>query len=236
MDLDLLTTLRSTGAVREFTDEPVPDEVVARILDTARFAPSGGNRQGWHVVLLDDPASRRKLRDLYLVGWYEYLAMMLAGLTPWAPVTDREAEAAALAQAPTLAEQAAREEAGGRRGFAENIDTVPVLLVLLVDLSALAAVDRDLGRYTLAGGASIYPFAWNILLAARTEGLGGVITTMPIRQEPALLDLLGAPEHFAVAAVLALGHPTHQPTRLRRSPVPTFTTRNTLTGPTLPAP
>ena len=228
MDLDLLATLRTTGAVREFTDEPVPDEVVARLLDTARFAPSGGNRQGWHVVLLKDPAMRRQLRDLYLVGWYDYLAMMFAGLTPWAPVTDRAAEATALAKAPALAAQ------GDPNGFAENIDTVPVLLALLVDLQALAAVDRDLDRYTFAGGASIYPFAWNLLLAARSEGLGGVITTMPIHQEAAVLELLGAPDHYAVAGVLALGHPVHQPTRLRRAEVATFTTVDRLDGPTFP--
>jgi nitroreductase len=228
VDLDLIATLRTTGAVREFTDEPVTDEVVAQLLETARFAPSGGNRQGWHVVLLKDPAVRRQLRDLYLVGWYEYLAIMLAGLTPWAPVTDRAAEAAALAHAPALAEQATP-------GFAENIDTVPVLLALLVDLQALAAVDRDLDRYTFAGGASIYPFAWNLLLAARSEGLGGVITTMPIRQEAAVLELLGAPDDYALAGVLALGHPVHQPTRLRRADVATFTTIDRLDGPTFPA-
>jgi nitroreductase len=228
VDLDLITTLRTTGAIREFTDEPVADEVVARLLETARFAPSGGNRQGWHVVLLKDPAVRRQLRDLYLVGWYEYLAIMLAGLTPWAPVTDRAAEAAALAHAPALAEQATP-------GFAENIDTVPVLLALLVDLEALAAVDRDLDRYTFAGGASIYPFAWNLLLAARSEGLGGVITTMPIREEAAALELLGAPDHYALAGVLALGHPVHRPTRLRRADVATFTTVDRLDGPAFPA-
>jgi nitroreductase len=228
VDLDLITTLRTTGAIREFTDEPVADEVVARLLETARFAPSGGNRQGWHVVLLKDPAVRRQLRDLYLVGWYEYLAIMLAGLTPWAPVTDRAAEAAALAHAPALAEQATP-------GFAENIDTVPVLLALLVDREALAAVDRDLDRYTFAGGASIYPFAWNLLLAARSEGLGGVITTMPIREEAAALELLGAPDHYALAGVLALGHPVHQPTRLRRADVATFTTVDRLDGPAFPA-
>jgi nitroreductase len=110
---------------------------------------------------------------------------------------------------------------------------VPVVLVLLVDLTALAAVDRDLDRYTFAGGASIYPFAWNLLLAARAEGLGGVMTTMPIRQEPELRELLGAPDHFAVAGVLALGHPVHQPTRLKRAPVESFTRVDRLDGPPL---
>src|SRR5215475_5177739 len=100
--MDLIETLRTTAAIREFTDEPVPDEVVGRILETARFGPSGGNRQGWRVVLIKDPDARRRLRDLYLTGWYEYLAMMMAGLTPWAPITDRNAERQALPNADAL--------------------------------------------------------------------------------------------------------------------------------------
>jgi nitroreductase len=224
--VELIDALRTTGAVREFTGEPVPDEVLARVLDTARFAPSGGNRQGWQVVVVQDPATRRGLRDLYLGGWYEYLAIMMAGLTPWAPVTDREAEARAMANAPDLAAQGG----GARAGFAEQLDEVPVLLALFADLQALAAVDRDHDRYTFAGGASVYPFAWNLLLAARDEGLAGVITTMPIRREAEVRDLLGAPDHMALAAVIALGHPVHQPRRLRRVAVADFAHVDRLDG------
>jgi nitroreductase len=224
--VELTDALRTTGAVREFTDAPVSDEVLARVLDTARFAPSGGNRQGWRVVVLDDADARRRLRDLYLDGWYDYLAMTAAGLTPWAPVTDRQAEARALQEAPAIAAQAAT----GPGGFAEHFDQVPVLLVLLADLGALAAVDRDLGRYTFAGGASIYPFAWNLLLAARAEGLGGVVTTMPIRREAEVRSLVGAPDELAVAGVVALGHPVRRPRRLRRAPVAAFTTRDRVDG------
>jgi nitroreductase len=225
--VELTEALRTTGAVREFTPEPVPDEVVGRILDTARFAPSGGNRQGWRVVVLRSQAGRRRLRDLYLDGWYEYLALSGAGLTPWAPVTDREAEARALAGADAIRAAAAE----GPGGFAEHLDEVPVLLVLLADLGALAAVDRDLDRYTLAGGASVYPFAWSILLAAREEGLGGVVTTMPIRREAQVKDLLGAPDDLVVAAVIALGHPVTAARRLRRAAVADFTTTDRVDGP-----
>jgi nitroreductase len=231
--VELIDTLRTTGAVRDFLDEAVPDDVVATILDTARFAPSGGNRQGWRVVLVKDADTRRRLRDLYLVGWYEYLAMHLAGLTPWAPVTDRAAEQQALATAPALAERAA---AAPTPGFPEALDRVPVLLAIFADLKALAAVDRDLDRYTFAGGASVYPFAWNILLAARAHELAGVVTTMPIRQEAAVRALVGAPDDHALAAVVALGHPVRQPRRLTRAAVPAFTTVDRFDGPSLPAP
>ncbi|MCU1448751.1 MAG: dehydrogenase [Acidimicrobiales bacterium] len=224
--MDLLDTLRSTGAARQFRDEPVADDVVHRILDTARFAPSGGNRQGWRVVVVKDAATRRALRDLYLPGWYEYLAQGQAGLVPWAPVTDDDAEEGAIARAPEVAAAAA----AGAGGFAEHLDQAPVLLVLLADLRALAAVDKGFGRYTMAGGASIYPFAWNLLLAARAEGVAGVITTMAIRREQEVKDLLGAPEPLVVAAVIALGRPVTQPRRLTRLPVEEFATVDRFDG------
>lgn len=218
--MELLEALRTTGAAREFSDEPVPDDVVYRLLEVARFAPNGGNRQAWKVVLVRDPERRAVMRDRYLDGWYPYLAMASAGLTPWAPVTDRGAESEALLGAPALAEAAAT----GPGGFAEHFDQVPVLLVVLADLRRLAAVDRDFDRYTLVGGASVYPFVWSLLLAARSEGLGGVLTTMAVRAEPELRRLLGVPEEYAVAAVVALGRPRRQPSRLKRAPVEDFAT------------
>ncbi len=231
MGLDLVDTLRSTGAARRFDPGPVPDEVLVRLLDTARYAPSGGNRQGWRVVVVKEPARRAALRDLYLTGWYEYLAMGAAGLVPWAPVTDRAAEAAALAEAPRFAEAGAANP-----GFAETLDSAPVLLLVLADLRALAAVDRDLPRYTLAGGASIYPFVWSVLLAARSEGLGGVMTTMPVRQEPDVRALFDIPETVAVASLVVLGRPVSQPRRLRRSPVSEFAWFDRYEGAPLPDP
>jgi nitroreductase len=227
--MELGPALCTTGAVREFLDRPVPDAVVHRILDAARFAPSGGNRQGWKVVLVRDPEVRAALRDLYLAGWYEYLALARAGLVPWSPASDPGAERRALAEAPALAAQAA----AGPGGFAEHLEAVPVLLLLLADLRALAAVDRDLERYTFAGGGSIYPFAWSILLAAHDEGLAGVLTTMPVRREAEVKALVGAGDELAVAALVALGHPTSRPTRLRRRPVEEFATVDTLAGPPL---
>ncbi|MEY2455039.1 MAG: hypothetical protein QOK06_133, partial [Acidimicrobiaceae bacterium] len=112
----------------------------------------------------------------------------------------------------------------------EHLDEVPELLVVFADLRGLAAVDRDHDRYGFAGGASIYPFAWNLLLAARAEGLGGVITTMAIAREAEVKAVLGAPDELAVAAVIALGRPVHQPTRLTRGAVESFTTIDGIGG------
>jgi nitroreductase len=224
--MELRQALTTTGAVRDFSEKDVPAEVLRRILDTARFAPSGGNRQAWRVIVVDDPPLRRRLRDHYLTGWYEYLSMSASGLVPWAPITDRGAEAAAVARAGDY-----RPPPGGPGGMAENLDKVPALAVVLADLRGLAAVDRDHDRYTLVGGASIYPFVWSILLAAREEGLAGVITSMLVRDEDAVLDLLGAPPGWALAAAVALGYPAGEPpTKLRRAPVEKFATWDRFDG------
>ncbi len=224
--MDLNDTLRTTGAVRSFLPEGIDDAVLHRLLDTARFAPSGGNRQGWRVIIVKDPDKRRALRNLYLPGWYEYLALRSAGLVPWAPVTDRDAEAEAITHAPAFAEAAVAEP-----GFAEALDSAPSLLLILADLSALAAVDRDHPRYTFAGGASIYPFVWSILLSARSEGLAGVMTTVAIRREDELRALFDIPATWAVAALVVLGRPPTTARRLRRRPVEDFATVDGAQGP-----
>lgn len=227
--MDLERALQTTGAVRDFANHPVPDEVVFHVLDVARYAPSGGNRQAWKVILVKDRSTRAKLRDMYLRGWYRYLAIRSAGMVPWAPITDRDAEA----EAERGAERIAGEAARGPGGMAENLDKVPVLLVLLADLTGLAAVDRDLPRYTMVGGASIYPFAWSILLAAHAVGLGGVMTTMLVGAEKEALDVLGVPDGWALAGALALGYPEggKRPTKLSRMEVGSFATVDRFDGP-----
>src|ERR1700739_3218563 len=198
--MELNDELRTTGAIRDFTDQAVDDAVLARVLDTARFAPSGANAQAWRIVVVKDPDKRRPLRDFYPRGSKDYLAMVTAGLRPWAPTNDRDAEAAALAS----------ENVAAPGGLAEHFDEAPVLLALFADLSMLAAVDRDADRYTFAAGASIYPFAWSVLLAAHDEGLGGVITTIAIREEEQVKAVLGARDPMALAAGIALGYPVRR--------------------------
>jgi nitroreductase len=224
--MELLAALRTTGAVREFEEAAVSDESLYRILDTARFAPNGGNRQAWRVVVVQDPSLRRAMRDAYLPGWYEYLAQVGAGLTPWAVVTDRALEERAIGGAREIAAAAGE----GPGGFAEHFDRVPAMLVLLADLSRLATVDRGAAPYTMVGGASIYPFAWSILLAAHEEDLAGVMTTMVVRHADSVRRLLHVPDSHLVAGVLALGRPVHRPNKLRREPVEQFATIDTFDG------
>jgi nitroreductase len=105
-----------------------------------------------------------------------------------------------------------------------------VVLVVTVDLTYVAAMDQHLDRIGVVSGASVYPLVWNILLAARNEGYGGTLTTMAVAEEVQIRDLLGIPATHAVAALLPLGKPTRQVSKLRRRPVEEFTTRDRFDG------
>ena len=100
----------------------------------------------------------------------------------------------------------------------------PVVLVICLDLAVVAATDQNLDRVAVVPGASVYPFVWNVLLAARNEGCGGVLTTMAVAEEPRVKELLGVPDPYVIAAVVPLGKPVRQVTKLRRRPVPEFAT------------
>jgi nitroreductase len=105
-----------------------------------------------------------------------------------------------------------------------------VVLAVFVNLEVVAAVDQDLDRIGVISGASVYPLVWNILLAARNEGYGGTITTSAVTEEPSVRELLGVPESFALAALLPLGKPRKQLTKLRRASVAELATRERFDG------
>jgi nitroreductase len=205
--MDLYDVMRTTHAVREFTDEPLPDDTLYRILDNARFAPSGGNRQGTHVTVVRDAQTRQRLAELGVPGARRYIAQLMAGENPWNPVH------------PTSVAPETIDNTDPPDIFIASFNQAPVVLVVSVDLEVVAAVDQNLDRIGLVSGASVYPLAWNILLAARNEGYGGTLTSMAIPQEAQVRQLLGLPDTHALAALVPLGKPTRQLTKLRRRTV-----------------
>ena len=211
--MDLLDNLRTTGAVRGFTTDPVEDATVASVLDTARFAPSGGNRQPWKVAVVKDAALRQTLAGLMRPVWEEYCGANAAGRRPF--VLGRSIDAPPVAVPNALI---------------DDIGSVPVVLAIAADLQEIAIMDGNLDRPPVVGGASIYPFCWSILLAARAHGLGGVLTTFLSRAEPAAAPVLGLPADHALVATIFLGVPTHQNTKLRRNPVNSFATIDRFDG------
>ena len=206
--MDLYQTMRNAPATRRFRSEPVAREVLLRVLDAARFAPSGGNRQGWRVIAVEEARTRRALRDLYWPHWRAYLeytgaAQMLANPDDHDPARIR-----ALRQADA---------------FADRLHEVPLHLVVCVRIADLAITDAELDRPSIVGGASVYPFVQNILLALRAEGLGASLTTLLIPAEPEVKRLLSIPDEIAVAAYVAVGHRADPwPQALTRRPVADF--------------
>ncbi|HSV39948.1 MAG TPA: nitroreductase family protein [Nocardioidaceae bacterium] len=219
--MDLYDVMRTTGAVREFTDDPLTDEVLHRILDNARFAPSGGNRQGTRVVVVRDPETRAALAELNKTGARRYTAQKLAGETPWGSVVPSQ----------VTEEQVAATEVPS--SFTRPVLEAAAVLVFCVDLRLVAALDKELDRVGIAGGASVYPLVWNVLLSARNEGFGGTITTTAVAEEPAVRALLGIPEEYAVACVVPLGKPVHQLSTLTRLPVEQLAVSERWDGPAL---
>ena len=129
----------------------------------------------------------------------EYVGHVRAGLVPFA------ASDAHPRDEPAIDLEAARQ-------VPLEMDTsymaqAPVLLVILLDLTNVPAVDSGLDRLSISAGASVYPFAHNILLAARERGFGGHFTSVLARQEQALRQLLHIPTGLALATMLPLGRP-----------------------------
>ncbi len=218
---EVLTTLRTTGSARDFTDQPVDDETVWAILDDARFAPSGGNRQGWKVVVVKDLGARQQMAVAMQPVWDEYVALSQTGVTPFTVV----------APAGYTLERGGAAAAGTvPNPLLDGIADVPVMLVVAGDLGRIAVMDKDLDRMPMAGGASVFPFCWSILLSARARGLGGVLTTFMSRVELEVAPLLGLPTDHALIATIYLGYPVRQVTKLKRNPVSSFATIDRFDG------
>jgi nitroreductase len=208
---ELSSIMRTTFASRSFTDEPLPDHELAAILELARFAPSGGNRQGWHVIVVRDPATKDRLIELSMPAIELYVAQRDAGENPWNTIDESSVDPAAVSVPPKAT------------AWYRRLADAPVHLVIGVDLKVVASADRHLDRIGVISGASVYPFAHNILLAARDRGWGGALTTLIATAEPAVQELLGMPAHVATAALLPMGRPRQVLTRLTRNPVSSFT-------------
>jgi len=206
--MDLSELMRCAPSTRRFTSEEVPDETLQAALDDARFAPSGGNRQGWRVVVVRDREMRRRLRELYVPHWDAYMERtggaqaLRSGMLP--PGREKMLRAA--------------------DDFSRTFDAVPLHLVCCVDLGALAITDAELDRPSIVGGASVYPFVQNLLLSLRARELGAAFTTLLAPAEPQVRELLALPPEVVFAGHISVGHRADPwPNKLARNPVQDFT-------------
>ncbi len=185
---DAMSTLR---AVRRLKPDPIPDDVLERVLTAATWAPTGGNHQSWHIVAVKDPALKQGLEDLYRPHWEGY-------------IPGYEAHMASMP--PAQAESSRKALASGTY-LATHLHEAPVICVFCFNLSHITVTDAGQDRTSVVGGGSIYPAVQNLLLAARNEGLGCVLTTLLCMEEPKVKALLGIPEDWHTAAHVPLGYP-----------------------------
>lgn len=195
--------LATTRSIRRISSEPINDDVLTRVLQAAVWAPSGGNRQPWRMVVVKDRELKAGLGRIYQTEWTSYVEMNMAKVA---------------GQPQHIIDMVSKGLATGTR-LAESLADVPVVVIFVHDPSQVFVTDANLGRTPVVGGASLYPAVQNLLLAARAEGLGGVLTTLIAAREPDVRDLLGIPAPWGVHAMVPLGKPMGSHGPLRRAPL-----------------
>jgi nitroreductase len=195
--------MRTLKAVRRLRPDPIPDAVLDRVLEAATWAPTGGNRQPWRMIVVKDRARKQRLGELYSLSWKEY-SKRYRQLPAEIPSEVRE-----------------RMERTYRSGdyLASHFGDLPVVVVFCFNPKEMAITDAKLGRPSVVGGGSVYPSVQNLLLACRAEGLGCVLTTLLCEHEPEVRELLAIPQPWGTAATIPIGYPVgrgHGPLQRRR--------------------
>jgi nitroreductase len=209
-EIGLFDAIYSARALRRLKPDPVPDEIIARILDAAIRAPSAGNAQHWAFVVVRDGELRRALGRIYRkasdiasviyqargrpahMTEEQYQRFMSSGAYLWDHMAD----------APVLLLPCLRERPPPPR------EKLPD-----------AVHERELAYEDRIRGASIYPAVQNIILACRAFGLGTVITTNHLRCEEEVKALLGIPDHVSTYALMPIGYPRGKFGPVARRPI-----------------
>lgn len=196
---DLWEAMYTCRAIRYFRREPVPEELVWRVIEAGTMAPSGTNTQPWGFVVVQDDELRgriaRRVRETFLAN------EQMRGL---------------IESAPTSGDRTHRLMFTGVGNLVANFDEAPVLVIPCLYASTSPAPDG------LLAGSSIFQAAQNIMLAARGLGLGTVFTTFQ-PAVPELREWLGLPEDATPVALIPLGWPERSFGPLKRKPVETVT-------------
>lgn len=185
---EAMSTLR---AVRRLRPDPVPEDVLHRVLEAATWAPTGGNVQPWRVVVVRDISRKQRLGALYREQWVQYVAARRRALVD---VPER------------VSEKIERMLAAGDH-LADHFGDSPVVVVFCFDPRNMAITDIELERVSVVGGGSIYPAVENLLLACRAEGLGCTLTTLLCQREDEVREVLSIPDEWGTACAIPIGYP-----------------------------
>ena len=202
--MELYQAMSTLRAVRRLKPDPIPQAVLARVLTAATWAPTGGNHQSWRIIAVNDRHLKQKMADLYKPHWRSYIPGYEAHLQ----------------NMPIESANSARKALESGTYLANHMHEAPILCVFCFNFEHITVTDAQLDRTSVVGGGSIYPAVQNLLLAARKEGLGCVLTTLLCLEEAKIKALLNIPADWHTAAFVPLGYPVlggHGP--ISRKPV-----------------
>ena len=209
-DMNLFDAINTARALRRFKPDPVPDDVITKILEAGIRAPSGSNEQTWLFVVVKDAAQRKKIGEVYRKGGQILMALYANRVKP---------EHMEQKQYDKLTASAFY--------LIDHMADAPVLLLACLQPGQVgaqpaqippeaAAAMRNLARM---GGSSIYPAVQNIILACRAHGLGTCLTTIHMFYEDEVKAILGLPPEVQTYALLPIGYPTDKFGPIKRKPV-----------------
>lgn len=192
--MPLADAMRTQRAIRRLKPDPVDDRLVLDLIELALKAPSGSNQQNWEWVVVKDPATKARLGRLNNMAWSLY-----GGLGRWMSRNDPKM---------TRILDAVQWQADH---FAE----IPVIVIACLRgprpwLPPIAATSYY---------GSIYPSVQNLLLAARSAGLGAALITLPLWSTILARRALGLPWSVAPLAVVPMGWPRGKYGPTTRKPV-----------------
>lgn len=176
--MDFFDVVNTTRAMRRLKTDEVSDDDLWTMLQAAVMAPNGGNLQPWNFIVVRDAEKKRKIGEWYLEGWEKM----------YGP-----------ARALMLANPESAKAYKSADHLARNIASVPVLI--------FATLRMGTSNAGIIAGSSIYPAVQNLMLAARTLGLGTTLTTLHRGHEEDVRALLGIPGGVETMAMIPIGYP-----------------------------
>lgn len=207
-EMELFEAIYSARAIRRFKPDPVPDEIITKVLDAAIRAPSGSNAQSWLFVVVKDADKRRRLGAIY-----QKASKILMGLYANRP------------RAVHFTEDQYKIFMGSVTYLFDHMGDAPVLILPCLALSPGGAgemppeVAAAMKAASRTQSASIYPAVQNLILACRAFGLGTVLTTIHAFFEDEVKAILGLPPEVTTYALMPVGYPKGKFGPVKRVPV-----------------
>jgi nitroreductase len=195
---DVFHIMQTMRAMRRLKPDPVPDELIEKILVAGTAAPNGGNSQRWRFLVVKDPEIKRKIQPYYRKAFEEV-------------VLKRHAEAK-----PPSGPEHEKE----RAQHARNLKSVEYLTDHFHEAPVWIVACLSAGKYaTRSTPGSIYPAVQNMLLAARAVGLGATLTARHLHHEKEVEAILGLPDNMSSYAIIPIGYPMGNFGPTRRAPL-----------------